>query len=606
MNGWTGKVLRVDLSRGECEEEELDLDLAEEYIGGRGLATRVFFDEVDPNIDPLSPENKLIFATGLLTGTGAPTGGRYMVVTKSPLTGTIHCSNAGGDFGAELKYAGYDMVIIEGKSSTPVYLSINNDDVQLKPAEHLWGKNTQDTEEAIKAETGDEWIALDTHIACIGPAGERLVKMACIMNDKHHALARSGSGTVMGSKNLKAIAVRGTGGVTVADGAAFKEAMLAVWDKVKAGRNTSEFLPQYGTLNALYPMNQMGNLSVHNFQTGTFEGAKNVSSRVLRANYLIRNGGCFSCPIACIRLTRVTDPEFKGEGGGPEFESAALLGPNCGVDNMAAVVKANYICNELGIDTISVGGTIACAMELYEKGYLTEEEAGCQLNFGNAQALVEMVEKMGLREGFGDTLAEGGYRLAEKYGHPELFMGVKKQETATYHVQGAQGTGLEYATSNTGCSHNRALVYNNEVWGIFEPADPLGTDGKAAMCVNMQHYMTVIDISGLCQFLAQTVITPEDIIPLLNAATGLDYTVESLLQAGERIWNLERLLNLKAGFTAKDDTLPRRILEQPMLKGAAEGQVHHLREMLPEYYRLRGWDENGVPTREKLAELGLS
>jgi aldehyde:ferredoxin oxidoreductase len=607
MNGWIGRVLRVDLNRSDFVVEDLDPDVAIDYIGGRGLGVKVMYDEVDPKVDPLSPENKLIFATGPLTGTGAPTGGRYMAISKSPLTETIGYSNAGGHFGPELKFAGYDMIIIEGKAPSPVYLSIDNDEVQIRPAEHLWGKNTYETEDLIKAEVGDKWKAMDTHIATIGPAGEKLVKIAAIMCDKGRAAGRSGLGAVMGSKNLKAIAVRGTRAVTVDDGESFKEAMMALLERVKKERITSELLPMYGTMNAQFGMNRKGTLPTRNYQAGSFEGVANTNARPLRANFLIRNRGCFACPIHCGRITRSTDPEFEGAGEGPEYETCTMLGPNCGIDNLAAITKANYLCNELGIDTISAGGTIGCAMELYERGYLKEEEVGYQLNFGNAKAMVELVKKMGLRQDFGDALAEGAFRLAERYGHPELFMGVKKQEFPAYHVQGIQGTGLEFATANTGASHNRAGVYNLELWGIPREVDPLSTEGKAALCVSLQNQYAAVDASGLCQFLPMNAVQePEGIVPLLEAATGVGYTTESMLLAGERIWNVERLFNLAAGLTAKDDTLPKRLLEQPMLKGNAEGQVNRLYEMLPEYYQLRGWDENGVPTQEKLDELGLS
>jgi aldehyde:ferredoxin oxidoreductase len=604
MDGWSGKVLRVDLSKGQWEDEELDIDLAQEYLGGRGLATKVFFDEVDANVDPLSPENKLIFATGPLTGTGAPTAGRYMVVSKSPLTGTIACCNVGGDFGSELKYAGYDMVIFEGKSPEPVYLMIQNGDVQIKPAGHLWGKKTNETDDMVKAEMGDKWKALDTHVACIGPAGEKLARIACIMSDKHRAAGRSGLGAVMGSKNLKAIAVWGSGAVTVTDGGALKEATFGILGLLKNER-IIEGMTTYGSMNSQFAMNRMGVLPALNFQAGSFEGVANTNARPLRANLLIRNGACFACPIACSRVTRIRDAEWQGEGYGPEFETCSLLGPDCGVDDLAAITKANYICNELGIDTMSAGGTIACAMELYEKGYLKQEEVGYELNFGNAKAMVELVEKLGLRQGFGDVLAEGGYRLAEKYGHPELFMGVKKQEMPAYHPQGLQGEGLALATANGGASHNRAGVYASELWGYPYKTDPLAIEGKAAMCVEFQHHKAVLDAVGVCQYIVFGKVEAEHIVPLLNAATGMDYTVESLMLAGEKIWNLERLFNLAAGFTAKDDTLPKRLLEQPMLTGTFEGQVSRLGEMLPEYYQLRGWDENGVPTKEKLAELGL-
>ena len=602
MNGWIGRVLRVDLSRSDYTVDDLDPDIAADYIGGRGLGVKVMYEEVDPKVDPLSPENKLIFATGPLTGTSAPSGGRYMVISKGPLTGAIAYSNVGGYFGPELKFAGYDMIIFEGKAPNPVYLSINNDEVEIRPAEHLWGKNTSETEDIIKAEIGDKWKAMETHIASIGPAGEKLAKVAAIMSDKHRAAARSGIGAVMGSKNLKAIAARGTRAVTVADGGGFKEAVMATLEKVKKDPLTSEFLPTYGTLNQQYPVNRLGACPTRNFQTGFFEGVANTNSRVLRAKFLIRNRGCFACPIHCGRVTRTSDPEFEGAGEGPEYESCTQLGPNCGIDNLAAILKANYLCNQLGMDTISVGVTIACAMELYEKGYLKEEEVGYQLNFGNAKAMVELVEKMGLRQDFGDVLAEGGYRLAERYGHPELFMGVKKQELPAYHVQALQGAGIEFATSTSGAAHTHAGVY---MWEIDGTLDPRATEGKAALCVKLQNQWAAIDACGLCEFVPLAVPELEDLVPMLEAATGIGYTAKSMALAGERIWNVERLFNLAAGLTAKDDTLPKRLLEQPMPTGKAEGQVSRLYEMLPEYYQLRGWDENGVPTQEKLAQLGL-
>jgi aldehyde:ferredoxin oxidoreductase len=604
MDGWIGRVLRVDLSRGSLEVEDLDRAMARDYVGGRGLAVRALYDEVEPQVAPLSPQNKLIIAPGLLSGTGAPSSNRCFVAGKSPLTGTIAFSNYGGRFGADLKYAGYDMIIVEGESAEPVYLFIDNKKMDISSAKNLWGRNTSETEDMVKSQVGDKWKARETSVVCIGPAGEKLVKVAAIVHQKHHSAARGGLGAVMGSKKLKAIAVRGTGSVTVADQAAFKEAMMTFLEKLRLNP-IIEQITEYGSLVGLSPYSLLGILATRNFLESSFEGAVNIDAEALNRSFLTGKYSCFSCPIACMRLTQVKDGEFAASGGGPELETVGKLGANCGVDNLAAIVKANHICNEMGMDTMSVGGTIGCAMELYEKGFLSEEDAGHQLNFGNAQAMVELVEKMGMRRDFGDVLAEGGYRLAEKYGHPELFMGAKKQEFPIHHIQALQGTGLEFATSNRGACHNRAAMYTDDMFGEGGFGDALVVEGKATICVEKQNDFAFFDTSGLCLRLITEPTLLQFTRDLMQAATGVSYTPRSARLIGERIWNVERLFNLGAGITARDDTLPSRIMKEPMLRGWAEGNVHRLDEMLPEYYQLRGWDENGVPTQEKLAELGI-
>ena len=600
MDGWNGKILRVDLTDGKFATEELDPDLAKDFIGGRGLASKILFDEIDPQVDALSPENKLIFATGPLTGTRAATSARYMVVTKSPLTGAIACSNSGGYFGPELKFAGYDLIIFEGKSDRPVYLWIENDQVELRGGNNLWGKNTHQTEDLIKTETHK-----NAKIACIGPAGEKLVRIAAVMNDKNRAASRSGVGAVMGSKNLKAIAVKGSKRVRIADNEAFKKANALVLEKIKSAPPTAEGLPNLGTAMGVNFFNAFHLLPTRNFQEGFFEGAENISGEAIAQNIFVKRKACYACPIGCGRVTKVKDPEFQGEGEGPEYETIAALGSNCRVDNLDAIARANYYCNELGLDTISAGVTIACAMELYEKGLLTEREVGFKLNFGNARALVELIKKMGLREGFGDILAEGGYRMAERYGHPEIFMGVKKQEFPGFQVRGLQGNGLGFATSNRGACHLRAGMYGPEVFGIPEKIDPLDTKDKALWVKKLQDLGAVIDSTGLCVFIAFAGIGLETVLPILEAATGVKGDIESILLAGERIWNLERLFNLRAGITTKEDNLPLRMLKEPMPEGPYKGQVVRLDEMLSEYYQLRGWDEYGNPTSEKLTELDI-
>jgi len=606
MDGWVGKILRVDLTKGDYAVEDLDVDLAKKFIGGRGLASKILFDEIDPMIDPLSPSNKLIFATGPATG-AALGGSRYMVVTKSPLTGTIGTANAAGGFGPTLKFAGYDLIIFEGRSEEPVYLSICDDVVEIKAARHLWGKTTHETEDIIRDEIGNYWKARETHIACIGPAGEKLARLAAVINDKHRAAGRGGLGAVMGSKNLKAITVRGNKTITVADKDACREAFLSILEINKKSPATSletaNSYPNQGTARVINITNAKGILPVRNFQGGVFEEAAKINGEALRDTILNRKVGCFACLVSCGRLTKVDVPGFEGEGEGPEYETIGLLGSSCGVSSLPAIAKASYICNELGMDTIEMGGAIACAMELFERGFLPEKEIGFELNFGNAEAMVKLVGQTGLRQGFGDVLADGGYRMAERYGHPELFMGVKKQGFAAYEPRALKGMGLGYVTSNRGACHFRGATL------LVEISDPYSIEGKPAILKQLQDQTAVVDAAGLCMFNTRG-LTPDKIsdviLTILEAVTGVGYDMESMLHAGERIWNLERLFNLKAGFTKKDDTLPPRMLEEPIPTGPAKGQVHELNIMLPEYYQVRGWDENGVPTPGKLEELGLT
>ncbi len=607
MFGWNGNILRVNLSTGEISTEGIDPQVARDFLGGRGWAIRTMTDEVDPQVDPLAPENKLLFATGPLTATAAPTGNRYMVVTKAPLTGALACSNSGGFFPTELKRTGYDMIIVEGRAERPVYLWIHDEQAELRPAEHLWGKDSHATDDAVRAETDER-----ARIACIGPAGERLVRVAAIMNDKHRAAGRSGVGAVMGAKNLKAIAVRGTREVAVAHPEGMDTFCKQVRAEVKAAVDAGSALRLLGTAYVPPITNELGILPTRNFQTGVFAGAEAISGQTLRDKYLLRPKACYGCPIACGRLTRVDVPEYAGEGEGPEYETLAALGSSCGVDNLAAITKANYLCNQLGLDTISTGMTISCAMELYEKGYLSEAEAGRPLRFGDADTVIELVRLTGLREGFGEQLSEGSYRLASRYGHPEFSITAKKLEFPGYDPRGAQGMGLLYATSNIGASHMAGDLAYMEVFGTPKKLDPLTIEGKPRYIQHFEDIFALVDAAGLCVFLSirylftpDLEVRPVRLTELLNLATDAGYTVESLLQAGERMYNLERMFLLRAGFTTVDDTLPPRMLHEPMPEGAAKGHVVELEQMLPEYYRVRGWDENGVPTAEKRAELGL-
>jgi aldehyde:ferredoxin oxidoreductase len=600
MGGWRGGILRVNLTRGTVKKETLDPKLARAYIGGRGLGTKILYDEIDPKVDPLSGNNKLIMATGPLTGTNASTGGRYMVITKSPLTGAIACSNSGGYIGAEIKFCGYDLLVFEGRAKRPVYLWLNNDTAELRPADKVWGKTTHETEDRLKAETHTE-----AKVCSIGPAGERLALTACVMNDKHRAAGRSGVGAVMGAKNLKAVVVKGSQPVSVARPKEFMAACLAVVKKLKESPVTGGGLPRYGTPILVNVINAHGFLPTRNFQQGQFEGADRVSGETIADTILIKNKGCFACTIACARVSEVKEGKYKGAGEGPEYESDWALGIATGVSDLSAVTKANYLCNELGMDTIEAGVAVATAMELFEKGYIPQSDIGRPLRFGDGDALVWLIEEMGHRRGFGELVAQGGYRVAEKYGHPELFMGVKKQAFPAYDGRGAQGMALGYATSNRGACHLRGYTISVEVFGIPKKMDPFAVEGKAEVSKLFQDVAAFVDSTGMCLF-STFGIGAEDIHPMLEHATGGGYTLEECLKIGERVWNLERLFNLKAGLSGRDDALPPRILREGIPEGPAKGMVGKLPEMLPEYYRLRGWDPTGVPSKAKLRELALA
>jgi aldehyde:ferredoxin oxidoreductase len=598
-HAYTGKLLRVDLSRRHIREEPVNRAQARAFIGGRGLATRMFCDQVDARVDPLHSDNKLIFATGPLTGTSAVCGSRCMAVTKGALTGAIASSNVGGNFGPELKYAGYDLIVLEGAASEPLILVIEDGRAELRPAGSLWGQTVFATEDTLHRQLGPEFKLMS-----IGPGGEKLVRFACIMNDKHRAAGRSGVGAVMGSKKLKAVAVRGTGGLTVADPPGFRAACLDALAKLKAGEITGTGLPAFGTAILVNVINEHGAFPTRNFQQGVFEAAEQISGETIAEKILVRKRACMACPIACGRVTTIQDGPYRGHGEGPEYESVWSLGAAVGVSELAAVTKANYLCNELGIDTISAGVTVACAMELFEKGVLKREQVGSDLRFGNGAALVEMIARIGRREGFGDVLAEGGARVAEHFGRPDLFMGVKKQEFPAYDPRGVFGMGLQYATSNRGACHVRGYMIASEVLGVPRKLDPLVSAGKAEMNIAFQDLTAALDSSGICLFVTFSIGAPE-LAAMLRTATGFDIDVDELLRAGARIWNLERQFNLRAGFSKKDDTLPPRLLSEPMPAGPAAGRTVPLEPMLKEYYRLRGWDAEGRPRKEQLAALGL-
>ena len=614
--GWTRKILRVDLTAGTCNAEPLNMNWAQEYLGQRGLATKYFVEEVDPKVDPLSPANKLIMATGPLTGTPASTGSRYSVITKGALTGAIACSNSGGFFGAELKFAGWDMIIFEGKSPKPVYLSVEDDKAELRDAAHLWGKTVWQTEELIKKAHQDPQL----RVSSIGRAGENGVLYACIVNDLHRAAGRSGVGTVMGSKNLKAVAVRGTTGrAMIKDPQEFMKATTAAKKVLADHMVTGQGLPTYGTQVLMNVINEIGALPTRNHRDVQFEDARKISAEAMREKrptdgkaQLVTNAACFGCTIACGRISKmdqshfsvVNKPQYWGASGGLEYEAAWALGAASGVGDLEALQYANIVCNEDGFDPISFGATVGAAMELHELGILTKEQIGIEAPFGSAQALVKLVEMTAQGEGFGKELGLGSARLCAKYGRPELSMSVKSQEFPAYDSRGIQGMGLAYATANRGACHLRAYTVASEVLGIPVKTDPLVTEGKADLVKAFQDATSVFDSAGVCVF-TTFAWTLADLQPQLAAACEGEWTMEKLALLGERIWNMERLFNNAAGFTAKDDDLPPRLKTEPAKTGPAKGLVNGVDKMRPEYYKVRGWDKEGVPTKETRDRLGL-
>lgn len=602
LGGYIGKILRVDLTERRISTEKLDAEIAKKFIGGKGLGAKILYDSLKLGTDPLSPENILIFASGPLTATLAPTSARWAVVTKSPLTNIFLDCQVGGYFGAAMKLAGFDCIIMEGKADSPVYLWVHDGNAEILNAGDLWGKGCFETENTLKKRLGES-----AHVASIGPAGENLVRYSCISVDKYRQAGRGGAGAVMGSKNLKAVAVRSASyKIEYADPEGFREAAKKA---LKVIRENS-FIPlrrKYGTPIWVAPVNKAALLPTRNFRTGVFEKAENISGETMRDKIVVKDGTCYNCIIQCWKYTHVESGKYKvDELAGPEYESIALLGSDCGVGSIEAVAHASMLCDDLGLDTISTGNSIAFAMECYERGLLTAEDTdGLELKFGNADAEIEMVKKIAYRKGLGNLLAEGVRRASKKIGDgSERFaMHVKGLEIPGYDPRGAFGMALAYATSDRGACHQRAWTVRAEIEGKLEPR--FSTKGRARFVKETQDERAMCFSLVLCDFAPLEV---KHFVELLNKATGFNFTVEDYLKTGERIWNLTRLFNVREGITRKDDTLPPRFMEEPLPEGVTKGQVvtkEMLDEMLDEYYALRGWDKNGVPTEEKLKELGL-
>jgi aldehyde:ferredoxin oxidoreductase len=612
MYGLMGKILRVNLTESKVSEEAIPENTAKMYLGGGGLATKYLYDEVKKGTDPLGPENKLIFMTGPLTGTSCPSAGRYSVVAKSPLTGTWAQANSGGFWAPDFKRTGYDGVIFQGISKKPVYLVCEDGKAELRDASHLWGMKTPETTDAIQNDLGKQF-----KVACIGPAGEKKVRIACVMNDKHRAAGRCGLGAVMGSKNLKAIAAKGTKKVQIANPEEFTRVSKKQYDLIRDSM-LKVGLETHGTNLLLDMVNVRGGLPTRNWQLGMFAHEDKINGPALTDNVLKSRVACYACPIACGRVSEIKTGKWAGkEGEGPEYESVVLLGSACDVDDLNAITMANFLCNEYGIDTISAGSIVAFAMECYEKGILTKKDTGgLEIKFGDPDILVELIEKIGKREGIGDLLGEGTKRVAEKLGKgsEKFAMQVKGLELPAYDSRAAKITALGYAVASRGGDHMTGyiqgptfidtpflVVDDSKIDDVYVPKPK-----DATVLRDLENALTMFDVTGTCKFMG-LMLNAHEWVDLISSVTGWEFSIEDFKKTGERIVNLSRAFNMRDGFTRADDNLPKRLTEEPMPDGPAKGHVvEQLDTLLDNYYEARGWDKKtGKPTPEKLKELGL-
>ncbi len=593
MKGVFKKIYSINLTKREVKTINLDDEIYEKFLGGRGLGVKLFTDRVKPDTDPLSPDNVLVLTIGPVTGTSVSTSGRMSLVTKSPLTGTIFYSNTGGVFGFNMKKCGIDGIIIEGKSDKPCYLLLDGDkEIEIKDATELWGLDTEKTHNKLLEIEGNRTKTLE-----IGPAGENQVLISAIMNDAARAFGRGGVGAVFGSKNLKAFVVKnGKQKTVVHNPELLKSYAKQALDKIKALPVTRAALPLFGTAGILHVTNSLGMLPIRNFKYGQHEKAPKLGGEAIRKEILEKTEACYGCTIRCGRLTKAGD--MKGKG--PEYESVWALGANVEVFNLKKVTQANYYCNRLGIDTISMGVTISCAMELQEKGLFPYNE----VKFGNEDILADLVKKTAFRNGIGDDLAEGSKRLAEKYGDAETAIHVKGLEIPAYDPRGAMGHALGYATSNRGGCHLTGYLAAMELFSAPKRIPRFTIGGKADLLVLKQNQSAIEDSLVNCKFSGYA-LGFDFHSRFATVITGYDFNTTELLKIGERIYNLERMFNLEAGIDNEQDTLPKRFLETPFEEGLSKDKVVPVKEMLKDYYAVRGWDEKGVPTKEKLEELSL-
>jgi len=609
VHAYAGKILRVNLSekRG-IRVEPLDMSFAKKFLGGKGFGAKLLYDLVGPNVDPLGPDNVVMYCTGPLTGTLAPTN-RYCIVTKSPLTGLFSDSYAGGYFSQELKYAGYDILMISGKAARPVYIWIDDEDIEVRSADHLWGLDTYQTYDVLKKELEDETMK----ISCIGPAGERMVKFALVDGDYHRQAGRCGTGAVMGSKNLKAVVVRGTGEISVADPKAFDEAVWKCYGEIRESLGSQDYT-RGGTQSFTAFANDQGFFPAKNFQDGFFEKHENLGLESQRKHLWLREYGCFACPIHCTKLGMIRRGKWIGTVCDIiEYESVGLLGGSCEIDFLEAVAYANLLCDKLGLDTISTGNIIGFAMECYERGILDKSSTdGLDLTFGNWKAQLDLIKKIAYREGFGDVLGDGVMRASRRIGRgaEDIAVHMKGMEAPAWGPRGSAGMGLALATSDRGCDHQRGwpIAYETGAsWPFGGPLDRLTLEGKAKVIKWEQDHLAALYSLVVCEF-SRSGISNDTYAKLVSAATGWNIDYLGLLHYGERIWNLIRMFSIREGIGREQDAfLPKRFKE-PLPSGPAKSHKftdEEFNKMLNDYYEERGWDNNGKPRKQKLRELEL-
>ena len=599
--GYTGKVLEVNLSNETIVKSDLDAAMAKEYMGGKGFGAKILYEQLPNQIDPLSSENMLVFATGPLTGTFAPASGRFEVCTKSPATDLWLDSNCGGYFGPELKFAGYDLMIIKGKADKPVLLIINNDKVKLKSAADLWGRDTITTHKEIKDRLGK-----DFRVSCIGPAGEKGVRFAGIISE-YRALGRGGAGAVMGSKNLKAVAVRGTQSIAIANPDKFMRTCREAFNELANHPDTGGGRQKYGTNVILSLMDEAGIHPVRNFQKGKFDGSSKLNEESVAGLYT-RNKACFGCPIYCSKIAEVKEGKYKGSlTEGPEYENVWAFGANCENADPAAIVQAEYLCDYYGLDGISTGVVISFLMEGVEKGIIKESDVGFPLSFGDDEAIIKAIHLIGKREGPGNLWGEGVKRLSAQIPNTEeLAMHVKGLELPAYDPRGSTGMSLAYATSDRGGCHLRSWPIGEELLATEQRMDLFSTEFKPELVKTQQDLFCLINCIGMCLF-ATFALNLKQITPFLYATTGIENfsSSEELLKTGERVNNLVRLFNIREGLRADLDTLPERFFTEPLKEGPCKDRVVDLKQLKEDYYFVRGWDPDGIPTEDKLKELGI-
>ncbi|UCE13468.1 MAG: aldehyde ferredoxin oxidoreductase family protein [Candidatus Heimdallarchaeota archaeon] len=595
--GYMGKYLDVNLSTGKITEVTLDMCLAEMFIGGKGLGAKILYDTLNSGVDPLSSDNILLFMTGPLSGTSVQTSGRWCIVTKSPHTGIFLDSQIGGKFGHRLKRAGFDFILFRGKADMPSYLEVSSETVEIHPANDLWGKGTYEVEEILKKKH------IGSEVCTIGPAGENLVTFASVMTDRTHMAGRGGAGAVMGSKNLKAVVVRGSRNIEAVDPKKFKELTRAFAKKVRENPGVKR-RHEIGTVMWVKMANEAGFLPTKNFQSGVFNGADEISGERMRDEFVVGHTACYRCLIACGKTTRFTEGKYAGlEVDGPEYETSALLGASCEINDLGAIAKSNLICDDLGMDTITVGGTIAFAMECSKKGILDQKDVR-NFEFGNAEAQHEMLHLIANRKGIGELFAKGSFAAAKEIDcdSSDFAVQVKKLELAGVEPRGSFGMALAYATADRGGCHQRCWTPSAELSGSLTR---FSFDGVPKFVKEAQDERAACFSLVLCDFLPFDVV---EMVEMLNTATGFSYTPESYLLTGERIWNVTRLINTREGITALNDVLPVRFYQEEAPSGDPKGQnidLEKFEETKLEYYRLRGWDRKGIPTKEKLKTLAL-